>query len=179
MSHKRENDARNTQSQWRIPGKTHWVGELGEIRQWQWLHSGNTTFLCWFPAASRRSKSTFRSFLSALYQILVLDVFHGIWNNDLCTFSYQNGNPDKTYFAPDCFHFSEKGHRDAAVALWNNMVRCTHTHTTQVTQLLIFLIGCFWNQITTCTFIISAQKTLPVLLLFLKGHSSMSFWYKH
>ena len=34
----------------------------------------------------------------------------------------RNGNPDKSYFAPDCFHFSEKGHRDAAVALWNNMV---------------------------------------------------------
>jgi len=32
-----------------------------------------------------------------------------------------NGSPDKSYFAPDCFHFSEKAHQAAAVALWNNM----------------------------------------------------------
>ncbi|KAK3597883.1 hypothetical protein CHS0354_029465 [Potamilus streckersoni] len=30
--------------------------------------------------------------------------------------------PDLSYFAPDCFHFSEKGHQAAAGALWNNMV---------------------------------------------------------
>ena len=27
-----------------------------------------------------------------------------------------------SYFAPDCFHFSQKGHLNAAVALWNNML---------------------------------------------------------
>jgi len=32
-----------------------------------------------------------------------------------------NGEPDLSYFAPDCFHFSEKGHQSAALALWNNM----------------------------------------------------------
>jgi len=32
-----------------------------------------------------------------------------------------NGKPDKSYFAPDCFHFSGKAHEAAAVALWNNM----------------------------------------------------------
>ncbi|KAL3873507.1 hypothetical protein ACJMK2_036616 [Sinanodonta woodiana] len=30
--------------------------------------------------------------------------------------------PDLSYFAPDCFHFSEKGHEAAAGALWNNMI---------------------------------------------------------
>jgi len=30
--------------------------------------------------------------------------------------------PDLSYFAPDCFHLSLKGHRAAADALWNNMV---------------------------------------------------------
>lgn len=30
--------------------------------------------------------------------------------------------PDLSYFAPDCFHFSEKGHQAAAGALWNNMI---------------------------------------------------------
>lgn len=29
---------------------------------------------------------------------------------------------DLSYFAPDCFHLSEKGHKAAAEALWNNMV---------------------------------------------------------
>ncbi len=33
-----------------------------------------------------------------------------------------NGNPDYSYFAPDCFHFSSKGHTQAAIELWNNMV---------------------------------------------------------
>lgn len=33
-----------------------------------------------------------------------------------------DGTPDKAYFAPDCFHFSELGHEAAAVALWNNML---------------------------------------------------------
>ncbi|XP_045185394.2 phospholipase B1, membrane-associated-like [Mercenaria mercenaria] len=34
----------------------------------------------------------------------------------------QNGSPDLSYFAPDCFHLSLKGHRAAADALWNNMI---------------------------------------------------------
>ena len=33
-----------------------------------------------------------------------------------------NGNADYSYFAPDCFHFSVKGHETAAMELWNNMV---------------------------------------------------------
>uniref|UniRef100_A0A668U0G7 Uncharacterized protein n=1 Tax=Oreochromis aureus TaxID=47969 RepID=A0A668U0G7_OREAU len=32
------------------------------------------------------------------------------------------GQPDVTYFSQDCFHFSERGHADMAVALWNNMM---------------------------------------------------------
>ncbi|ESP02913.1 hypothetical protein LOTGIDRAFT_111011, partial [Lottia gigantea] len=31
------------------------------------------------------------------------------------------GEPDYSYFAPDCFHLSHKGQATAAVALWNNM----------------------------------------------------------
>lgn len=34
----------------------------------------------------------------------------------------QFGKPDKTYFAPDCFHFGIKAHAVAAKELWNNMV---------------------------------------------------------
>eukprot|EP00731_Ephydatia_muelleri_P038255 Em0695g1a len=36
---------------------------------------------------------------------------------------YKNGEPDKSYFAPDCFHFSTKGHKEMAVGLWNNMLQ--------------------------------------------------------
>jgi len=33
-----------------------------------------------------------------------------------------NGQPDWSFFAPDCFHFSAKGHAAAGEALWNNML---------------------------------------------------------
>ncbi|KAL8576168.1 hypothetical protein ACOMHN_027823 [Nucella lapillus] len=33
-----------------------------------------------------------------------------------------NGEPDMSYFAPDCFHLSRRGQAAAASALWNNMV---------------------------------------------------------
>ncbi|KAK2826410.1 hypothetical protein Q5P01_020624 [Channa striata] len=33
-----------------------------------------------------------------------------------------DGRPDTTYFSADCFHFSERGHADMALALWNNML---------------------------------------------------------
>lgn len=32
-----------------------------------------------------------------------------------------NGEPDVTFLAPDCFHFSRKGHAGAAIGLWNNL----------------------------------------------------------
>lgn len=34
----------------------------------------------------------------------------------------QFGEVDATYFAPDCFHFSDIGHAMGAINLWNNMV---------------------------------------------------------
>ncbi|XP_071962890.1 phospholipase B1, membrane-associated-like [Antedon mediterranea] len=34
----------------------------------------------------------------------------------------ENGNPDFSFFAPDCFHFSSKGHSAGAGELWNNMM---------------------------------------------------------
>ncbi|KAJ8796285.1 hypothetical protein J1605_018082 [Eschrichtius robustus] len=32
------------------------------------------------------------------------------------------GGADLTFFSEDCFHFSERGHAEMAIALWNNMV---------------------------------------------------------
>jgi len=34
-----------------------------------------------------------------------------------------DGQPDRSYFAPDCFHFSTKGHEGVGIALWNNMIQ--------------------------------------------------------
>lgn len=34
----------------------------------------------------------------------------------------EGDGPDLSYFAPDCFHLSLKGHRAAADALWDNMI---------------------------------------------------------
>jgi phospholipase B1, membrane-associated len=34
-----------------------------------------------------------------------------------------DGTPDRSYLAPDCFHFARKTHNGAAVALWNNMLQ--------------------------------------------------------
>lgn len=44
-----------------------------------------------------------------------------------------NGEPDLSYFAPDCFHLSLKGHRAATDALWNNMVEPVGNKRTQWT----------------------------------------------
>lgn len=33
-----------------------------------------------------------------------------------------DGSVDRSYFAPDCFHLSGKGHSASAVGLWNNML---------------------------------------------------------
>jgi phospholipase B1 len=34
-----------------------------------------------------------------------------------------DGQPDRSYFAPDCFHFSTKAHEGVGIALWNNMIQ--------------------------------------------------------
>uniref|UniRef100_A0A8C1W9H7 Si:ch211-214p16.3 n=1 Tax=Cyprinus carpio TaxID=7962 RepID=A0A8C1W9H7_CYPCA len=35
----------------------------------------------------------------------------------------EDGRPDHlTFFSVDCFHFSERGHAEMAIALWNNML---------------------------------------------------------
>jgi phospholipase B1, membrane-associated len=44
-----------------------------------------------------------------------------------------NGNPDYSYFAPDCFHFSQKGHETAALELWNNMMQPVGAKSTEWT----------------------------------------------
>jgi len=50
-----------------------------------------------------------------------------------------NGTPDFSYFSPDCFHFSQKGHESAAIELWNNMMQKVGKKTTS------------WNMLHTLT----------------------------
>uniref|UniRef100_A0ACB8GB04 Uncharacterized protein n=1 Tax=Sphaerodactylus townsendi TaxID=933632 RepID=A0ACB8GB04_9SAUR len=35
--------------------------------------------------------------------------------------AYQGGRPDISFFAPDCFHLSQKSHSQLSRSLWNNM----------------------------------------------------------
>jgi phospholipase B1 len=51
------------------------------------------------------------NFINFLFSILLKKVF---------------GTPDYSYFAPDCFHLSAKGHQAAAIELWNSMVFFDH-----------------------------------------------------
>eukprot|EP00916_Digyalum_oweni_P014298 GHVL01023480.1.p1 GENE.GHVL01023480.1~~GHVL01023480.1.p1 ORF type:complete len:543 (+),score=33.57 GHVL01023480.1:2-1630(+) len=39
----------------------------------------------------------------------------------------EDGQPDLSYFSPDCFHLSRKGQAAAASALWNNMIERVDT----------------------------------------------------
>ncbi len=43
-----------------------------------------------------------------------------------------DGKPDRSYFAPDCFHYTEKGHEGAAVGLWNNLFQARIVHCAHV-----------------------------------------------
>lgn len=44
-----------------------------------------------------------------------------------------NGKYDQSFFAPDCFHFSQKGHDEGAKGLWNNMIEPVGQKSTQWT----------------------------------------------
>ncbi|XP_066122900.1 phospholipase B1, membrane-associated [Saccopteryx bilineata] len=42
----------------------------------------------------------------------------------------ERGGADLTFFSEDCFHFSERGHAEMAIALWNNMLEPVGRKTT-------------------------------------------------
>ncbi|XP_078205742.1 phospholipase B1, membrane-associated isoform X3 [Callithrix jacchus] len=42
----------------------------------------------------------------------------------------ERGAADLTFFSEDCFHFSERGHAEMAIALWNNMLEPVGLKTT-------------------------------------------------
>uniref|UniRef100_A0A914EJ04 Uncharacterized protein n=1 Tax=Acrobeloides nanus TaxID=290746 RepID=A0A914EJ04_9BILA len=43
----------------------------------------------------------------------------------------ENGQVDLTFFCPDCFHFSQKGHAGVSSYLWRNMVEPVGSKTTK------------------------------------------------
>ncbi|KAI4898566.1 hypothetical protein NFI96_023156 [Prochilodus magdalenae] len=43
-----------------------------------------------------------------------------------------DGRPDRSYFAPDCFHLSQKSHSLMARSLWNNMLEPVSSKTTSI-----------------------------------------------
>ncbi|XP_071455386.1 phospholipase B1, membrane-associated-like [Hetaerina americana] len=51
-------------------------------------------------------------------------------------------SPDLSYFAPDCFHFSQKGNAHMANALWNNMLEPTGNKSTPVEHNLLSTFHC-------------------------------------
>uniref|UniRef100_A0A2R8ZUD4 Phospholipase B1, membrane-associated n=1 Tax=Pan paniscus TaxID=9597 RepID=A0A2R8ZUD4_PANPA len=42
----------------------------------------------------------------------------------------ERGDTDLTFFSEDCFHFSDRGHAEMAIALWNNMLEPVGRKTT-------------------------------------------------
>lgn len=68
----------------------------------------------------------FQSALSTLsYQYLQREDFAVVvqpfFQNTLVPLN-KRGGADLTFFSEDCFHFSERGHAEMAIALWNNML---------------------------------------------------------
>ncbi|XP_046392269.1 phospholipase B1, membrane-associated-like [Ischnura elegans] len=51
-------------------------------------------------------------------------------------------SPDLSYFAPDCFHFSQKGNAHMANALWNNMLEPIGNKSTPLEHNLLSTFHC-------------------------------------
>lgn len=62
-----------------------------------------------------------------------------------------NGAPDDSYFAPDCFHFSQLGHGAVAAYLWNNMFEPVGSKTTRIdwNNLQPFICPANWPYFST------------------------------
>jgi len=78
------------------------------------------------------TKQAFRDYFSALNELAKKDKYHDREDFTVVVqpFYYDTdvprtpkGQPDSTYFAPDCFHFSGKAHAAAAIGLFNNIVQ--------------------------------------------------------
>ncbi|XP_030893053.1 phospholipase B1, membrane-associated [Leptonychotes weddellii] len=81
--------------------------ELQELKQVNWNFQSGISRLSYKPQYLQRED----------FAVVVQPFFQ----NTLVPLN-SRGSVDLTFFSEDCFHFSERGHAEMAIALWNNMV---------------------------------------------------------
>ncbi|KAF6105526.1 phospholipase B1 [Phyllostomus discolor] len=89
--------------------------EMQELKQVNWnFQSGISRFSYWHQYLQRED-----------FTVVVQPFFQ----NTLIPLD-ERGGADLTFFSEDCFHFSERGHAEMAIALWNNMLEPVGGKTT-------------------------------------------------
>ncbi|XP_023566793.1 phospholipase B1, membrane-associated [Octodon degus] len=119
------------------------------------LHQGPDSWQCTVQLAAQNNCSCLRHFANSP---VIQELKKVNWNfqSGISTFSYQHkylqhedfavvvqpffqntliplnelGSTDLTFFSEDCLHFSERGHAEMAIALWNNMLEPVGHKTT-------------------------------------------------
>ncbi|XP_036290785.1 phospholipase B1, membrane-associated [Pipistrellus kuhlii] len=89
--------------------------EMQELKKVNWnFQSGVSRFSYWHQYLQRED-----------FAVVVQPFFQ----NTLVPLN-KRGGADLTFFSEDCFHFSERGHAEMAIALWNNMLEPVGRKTT-------------------------------------------------
>ncbi|XP_023603194.1 phospholipase B1, membrane-associated [Myotis lucifugus] len=90
--------------------------EMQELKKvnWNFKKSGVSRFSYWHQYLQRED-----------FTVVVQPFFQ----NTLVPLN-ERGGADLTFFSEDCFHFSERGHAEMAIALWNNMLEPVGRKTT-------------------------------------------------
>ncbi|XP_072627439.1 phospholipase B1, membrane-associated isoform X1 [Canis lupus baileyi] len=89
--------------------------ELQELKQMNWNFQSGISRLSYWPQYLQRED----------FAVVVQPFFQ----NTLVPLN-SRGSADLTFFSEDCFHFSERGHAEMAIALWNNMLEPVGQKTT-------------------------------------------------
>nr|XP_035946060.1 phospholipase B1, membrane-associated [Halichoerus grypus] len=89
--------------------------ELQELKQVNWNFQSGISRLSYEPQYLQRED----------FAVVVQPFFQ----NTLVPLN-SRGSVDLTFFSEDCFHFSERGHAEMAIALWNNMLEPVGQKTT-------------------------------------------------
>uniref|UniRef100_G1RZD0 Phospholipase B1, membrane-associated n=1 Tax=Nomascus leucogenys TaxID=61853 RepID=G1RZD0_NOMLE len=89
--------------------------EKQELKKVNWnLQNGISSFSYWHQYTQRED-----------FAVVVQPFFQ----NTLTPLN-ERGDTDLTFFSEDCFHFSDRGHAEMAIALWNNMLEPVGRKTT-------------------------------------------------
>ncbi|XP_027479150.1 phospholipase B1, membrane-associated isoform X1 [Zalophus californianus] len=89
--------------------------ELQELKQVNWNFQSGISRLSYKPQYLQRED----------FAVVVQPFFQ----NTLIPLN-SRGSTDLTFFSEDCFHFSERGHAEMAIALWNNLLEPVGQKTT-------------------------------------------------